>query len=104
MRLLTRTLLTAPIIVASLPLFAADPAPVTGNVGIFSQYVFRGLTQTNEKPALQGGFDYTHPSGFYAGLWGSNISWVSDTAQSLSPSPGSVSASIELDTYLGYRG
>ncbi len=104
MRLLTRNLLTVPLVVASLPLFAADSPAVTGNVGLFSQYVFRGLTQTDKKPALQGGFDYTHPSGFYAGLWGSNVSWISDTAQSLSPNPGSVSASIELDTYLGYRG
>ena len=47
--------------------FAADPEPtpehtLTGNVGLFSQYIFRGLTQTNREPALQGGFDYAHRS------------------------------------------
>jgi len=38
----------------------------TGNVGIFSNYIFRGVSQTSEKPAVQGGFDYAHASGFYA--------------------------------------
>lgn len=77
----------------------AQPAPnhtVTTNVGVYSQYIFRGLTQTDRRPALQGGFDYVHPSGFYAGVWGSNISWISDF------NPG-VSASVELDTYLGFK-
>lgn len=69
---------------------------VTGNVGLWSQYVFRGLTQTDKRPALQGGFDYAHASGVYAGLWGSNISWISD----FNPA---VSASLELDAYLGYK-
>src|SRR5256885_16505330 len=64
---------------------AAAPAPtpehtITGNVGLFSQYIFRGLTQTNRDPALQGGFDYAHSSGFYAGTWASNISWLRENA------------------------
>ena len=58
---------------------AASPHTFTGNVGVFSQYIFRGLTQTNRKPALQGGFDYSHSSGFYLGLWGSNVSWFEET-------------------------
>jgi uncharacterized protein (TIGR02001 family) len=77
----------------------AAPTPehlLTGNVGLFSQYIYRGITQTNEKAALQGGFDYAHSSGLYAGIWGSNVSWISD--------PGNgVSASLELDTYFGYK-
>jgi len=75
------------------------PAPAftaTANVGLFTQYVFRGLTQTNEKPALQGGFDVSHESGLYAGVWGSNISWISDAT------PGA-SASLEADLYGGYK-
>ena len=53
--------------------FAADAAPapdwtLTSNVGVFSQYIFRGLTQTDRKAALQGGIDLTHSSGFYAGV------------------------------------
>ena len=68
----------------------ASPHTFTGNVGVFSQYIFRGLTQTNRKPALQGGFDYTHSSGFYAGLWGSNVSWFEET------NVGSIAAPIKL--------
>ena len=61
----------------------AEPKPsytLTGNVGIFSQYIFRGLTQTGRKPALQGGFDFAHESGFYLGTWASNISWLKENA------------------------
>jgi len=55
---------------------AADaPNPsLTGNVAITSDYVFRGLTQTWGRPAIQGGADYTAANGFAAGFWGSSIS------------------------------
>ena len=52
---------------AQQPQAPASPHTLTGNVGFFSQYIFRGLTQTNREPALQGGFDYSHSSGLYAG-------------------------------------
>ena len=58
---------------------AADAAPehtVTSNVGIVSDYVFRGITQNMSAPAIQGGFDYAHSSGLYAGVWGSNVGWI----------------------------
>lgn len=74
---------------------AASEHTVAYNIGLFSQYIFRGLTQTREDPALQGGVDYTHASGFYAGAWGSNISWLND-ANSYK------SSSVELDVYGGY--
>jgi uncharacterized protein (TIGR02001 family) len=70
---------------------------VTGNAGIFSNYVFRGVTQTSEQAALQGGFDYAHKSGVYAGVWGSNISWLSDSAFY-------TASSLEMDFYGGYKG
>src|SRR4029079_3299631 len=64
---------------APAPAPAPEPAwPFTGNAGLFSQYVFRGISQTNEKPALQGGFDLGHKSGFYVGTGASNISWLPD--------------------------
>ena len=62
------------------PAFAQEAAaPVsdhtlTGNVGLFSSYRFRGIDQTMGKPALQGGFDYSHASGIYVGNWNSVIS------------------------------
>jgi uncharacterized protein (TIGR02001 family) len=51
----------------------ASPHTFSANVGLFSQYVFRGITYTNERPALQGGFDYAHDSGLYAGVWATNV-------------------------------
>ena len=87
------------------PAAAAASAPEpdwtgTGNLGLFSQYVFRGLTQTNQEPAIQGGFDLAHKSGFYVGTWASNVNWISDA---VAP-PNSVSASMEWDFYGGYKG
>lgn len=78
----------------------ADPYTITGNFGIYSQYVFRGLTQTDGKPAFQGGFDFTHTNGWYAGTWGSNISWIHDQG---SASPCDHGCSLEWDLYGGYR-
>src|SRR4051812_36244516 len=76
---------------------ASSPAfTTTANIGLYSQYVFRGLTQTNEKPAIQGGFDLSHESGLYAGIWASNISWISDAT------PGA-SDSLEADLYGGFK-
>lgn len=78
----------------------ASPHTFTGNFGLYSQYIFRGLTQTNRDPALQGGFDYSHASGFYVGTWLSNISWLTD-----SPAvTGYTSSSLEWDFYGGYKG
>lgn len=68
----------------------------TANIGLFSQYIFRGIAQTNKDPALQAGIDYAHERGFYLGAWGSNVSWISDAAPE-------VSASLELDFYGGFK-
>ena len=103
-----KTLLAVAIAgVFSLPavVFAADAAPAaapasphtfTGNVGFASEYLYRGIAQTAGKPALQGGFDYAHASGLYAGVWGSNISWLENANVS--------GASLEIDIYGGYKG
>lgn len=83
----------------------ASPHTLTGNVGLFSQYIFRGLTQTNREPALQGGFDYSHASGLYAGTWASNISWLRDgtTAAGTGAPAYSAGGSLEWDFYGGYK-
>src|SRR5688572_17036529 len=65
---------------------APSPHTLSANVGLSSQYVFRGLTQTHQEPAIQGGFDYAHAGGFYAGTWLSNISWFSDLVPGTSSS------------------
>jgi uncharacterized protein (TIGR02001 family) len=75
---------------------AAAPAPtpsVTGNFSLVSDYRFRGISQSWGQPAVQGGIDYTHASGFYLGNWNSSVS-------SNSYNNG---ASLEMDLYGGYR-
>jgi uncharacterized protein (TIGR02001 family) len=76
---------------------ATPPYTLTANLTLATQYRYRGLMQTDNKPAVQGGFDFTHASGFYLGNWNSNISWLSD-------SNPDVSAPVEMDFYGGYRG
>ena len=56
---------------AAAPAEPVSPHTFTYNIGLYSQYIFRGLTQTARRPALQGGADYSHSSGLYAGTWGS---------------------------------
>jgi uncharacterized protein (TIGR02001 family) len=69
----------------------APASPLTGNVALTSDYLFRGLTQTWSRPAIQGGADYANPNGFAAGFWGSSISERSY--------PG---GAMELDLYASY--
>jgi len=78
---------------------AAEQSPhtITGNVGFFSQYVFRGLRQTDGDPALQGGLDYGHSSGLYLGTWASNINWLTDSNAYKN------GGSLEWDFYGGYK-
>lgn len=82
---------------AAAPAADAAPAasPLTFNVGVVSDYLFRGVTQTHGDPALQGGADYAFSNGFYVGTWLSTISWVKDWLGK---------GSVEWDLYGGYRG
>ncbi|HXF07081.1 MAG TPA: TorF family putative porin [Candidatus Acidoferrales bacterium] len=74
-------------------------AAVTGNIGVFSKYVLRGVTNDAESddPALQGGFDYTHDSGFYVGYWGSSLDYNYETNGDTTAKTG-----FENDFYFGY--
>lgn len=74
---------------------AEEASPFSANVGLTTDYIFRGISQTSGNPAVQGGIDFAHESGFYAGVWGSNVSWITDFG-------ATGSASLELDTYLGF--
>ncbi len=53
---------------------AQSPHSFSGNLSLVSDYRFRGISQTFKNPAVQGGFDYSHASGFYLGTWASNVS------------------------------
>jgi uncharacterized protein (TIGR02001 family) len=72
---------------------AAPASPVTGNITLASEYRFRGIDQTFGKPAIQGGFDYSHASGLYLGNWNSNVS----------QGAGYVGGNIEMDFYGGWK-
>ncbi len=87
-------LIVATIVAAvTAPLEAQSPQTLTGNVSLVGDYRFRGLSQTYTQPAMQGGVDYTSPTGAYVGTWGSNVSGN----QFLN------GGSLELDAYGGYR-
>lgn len=80
---------------AASPVLAQDDGPpspsLSGTFAVTSDYLFRGISQTNEGPAFQAGLTYTLPSGLYAGAWGSNVdSTTSDP-------------NWEVDGFLGYN-
>ena len=79
-------LLGGSLMLASSGTYAAE---VSGNVALASDYVYRGVSQTNEEAAIQGGFDIEGESGLYVGVWASNIAF---------------DGSIEIDIYAGYGG
>jgi len=82
----------------------APPAPpailgfaVTGSTTLGSQYIFRGLTQTDGKPTVQAEIDLAHADGWYLSLAASNISWLTDAGV------GPMSAGVEVDVFGGYK-
>ncbi len=73
-------------------LFTCAPAvnaDFSANVGFVTDYLYRGISQTDNSPAIQGGFDYSHDSGVYLGIWGSNVDFDD---------------SLEIDLYGGIAG
>ncbi len=78
---------------AAAPL-AQAAVEISGNVAMTTDYTFRGVSQTQEKPAIQGGFDAAWDNGFYVGTWASNVDF--------GPANGDGSAQAEMDFYLGY--
>ncbi|MBR0566926.1 TorF family putative porin [Azoarcus sp. L1K30] len=87
-------------LIAALPLMstahAEEESPFSGNFSLTTNYVFRGISQTQSNPAVQGGVDYAHSSGFYVGTWASNVGWVDDIAKTRN--------NMEWDFYFGYAG
>jgi uncharacterized protein (TIGR02001 family) len=100
--ILAASLATAALVVPNLAAAQAAAAPaaapasphtLSGNVGLYSSYRFRGIDQTFGKPALQGGIDYSHSSGFYAGNWNSNVN----------QGAGFPGGNLEMDFYGGWK-
>jgi uncharacterized protein (TIGR02001 family) len=80
--------------------FAQTKAPepdytLSYNVGLVTDYRYRGISQSRLKPALQGGVDYVRKSGLYIGTWASTIRWIKDAGGD---------APLEIDVYGGYKG
>jgi uncharacterized protein (TIGR02001 family) len=93
---LLNTLILAALSAPGLALAEDAPASAntfTSNVGLTSDYTFRGISQNMRSLAVQGGFDYAHASGMYAGTWASNVSGNQYN-----------NASLEWDLYGGYNG
>jgi uncharacterized protein (TIGR02001 family) len=91
--MLKKVLLSTALLATVAPATFAQDATISGNMTFTTDYVFRGFSQTDENPALQGGFDYEDPSGLHAGVWGSNIDFNN-----------AGDGSMELDVYAGYQG
>ncbi len=91
--IMNKTVLASSLLVCASAVSAGDM--FSSNVALTSDYQFRGISQTFENPAIQGGFDLAHPSGVYAGLWGSNVDFQVQTVDD---------AQLELDIYAGYKG
>ena len=99
----------APAAAASAP----DASPITYNIGVVSDYRYRGISQTKMKPALQGGIDYANGP-IYVGTWASTISWVKDSMKSYNnvqeastppgPTVSTNGAPVEWDLYGGTKG
>jgi len=69
--LIASSILAASTVVSSVAL--AEESPFTGNIGLTSNYIWRGFTLSNDNAAIQGGLDYNWDTGFYVGTWLSNL-------------------------------
>ena len=85
---------------------AAPETTLTYNAGVVTDYRYRGITQSRNEAAVQGGVDYAHKSGFYVGAWASTIKWIADYSYSggAGAKTGTdISGNLELDIYGGYK-
>ena len=94
-KILVPTLL-ASAVAGLAPVVQAQESTLSYNVGVVSDYRYRGLSQSRLEPAVQGGIDYADKSGFYVGAWASTIKWIKDS--------GASKGNLELDLYAGYKG
>ena len=74
--------------------FAQAEMEVSANVALTSDYKFRGISQSDESPALQGGFDLGFDNGMYIGTWASSVDFDTDG--------DGFDGSLELDYYVGW--
>jgi uncharacterized protein (TIGR02001 family) len=82
---------------------AAPESTIAYNIGVVSQYRYRGLAQTRGLPALQGGLDYSNANGTYVGVWASTIHWIKDASTKDTANVVNVDGMSEVDIYGGYK-
>lgn len=87
------------IAVGALIVSSTAAAEFSANIGATSNYVWRGVSQTDDSAAVSGGLDYAHEAGFYAGTWASNVDFDDDTTAEVDFYGGFAN---ELDMGLGY--
>ena len=82
---------------SSFPLTQAFGAEVSGNIALTTDYKFRGISQSDSAPSVQGGFDIAFDNGAYIGTWGAAVDFdcAIDTC-------GGLNGGIELDYYAGF--
>lgn len=85
--------------VASILASGVAAAELSANAAITSNYIWRGVTQTNDSAAGQGGIDWGHDSGLYVGTWLSNVDFSGDLGLGYENGTG-----YEMDVYAGYGG
>lgn len=88
MRKYSKSLVLGSVLAAATMASTATLADVTANIGVTSNYQWRGVTQSGNESAVSGGLDYSHESGFYAGTWVSSLG----------------GGQYEQDLYAGYGG
>ncbi len=103
-RLILRVFISQIFFLLSFGFVTSAFAELAANGAITSNYVFRGETQTDDKPAVQGGIDWTHETGFYAGAWGSTLKETCDNrpAGSACGSSNPQGSGLEVDLYGGW--
>ena len=79
---------SAAVLASSAVANVANAGEIEANVALSTDYIFRGISQTDNDPAISGGFDYSFDSGFYLGIWASNVEFGD--------------ATTEIDVYGGY--
>jgi len=89
MKKMTHSLVLGSVVAASSLISGVALAEVTANVGVTSNYIWRGVTQSGNDSAVSGGLDYGHDSGIYVGTWTSSLAYTGN---------------YELDLYAGYAG
>ena len=92
--MLKKKTLPAVLVLASVAGIATDvQAEISANAALVSDYRFRGISQSNTSPAIQGGFDYGADNGFYVGTWASSVDFDTNV---------DFDGSLELDFYAGW--